>query len=183
MPTIKQAKNNILFFIINQILSFFTKENCFSLQKINFIFSHCIKPPTNEKIWGPCTSPGADIMFIALLAAKINPWACLMIATSRNWLGGLVIYYISYSGKPEKIKRFLKLPPEQLEKQKKKINRYGTLMALFVWIPLIGDVSNVALGFYRIKPPPLFLMFIGHMIRFLLWIILYLIFANNLISF
>ncbi|MDE6879186.1 MAG: hypothetical protein K2P54_08865 [Odoribacter sp.] len=58
-------------------------------------------------------------MFIALLAAKINPWACLMIATSRNWLGGLVIYYISYSGKPEKIKRFLKLTPKQLEKQKK----------------------------------------------------------------
>lgn len=93
-------------------------------------------------------------MFIALLAAKINPWACLMIATSRNRLGGLVIYYISYSGKPEKIKRFLKLTPEQLEKQKKKINRYGTLMALFVWVPLIGDVSNIALGFYRIKPPP-----------------------------
>lgn len=27
-------------------------------------------------------------------------------------------------------------------------------MALFVWIPLIGNVSNIALGFYRIKPPP-----------------------------
>lgn len=27
------------------------------------------------KKYGPCTSPGADIMFIALLAAKINPWA------------------------------------------------------------------------------------------------------------
>ena len=66
-----------------------------------------------------------------------------------------------------------KLRPEKQEKQKKKINRYGTLMALFVWIPLIGNVSNIALGFYPIKPPPLFLMFIGHMIRFLLWMILY----------
>lgn len=127
---------------------------------------------------------GADILFVGMLAAGINPWECLFIATIGGWFGGLVIYYIGYSGNPEKIRRLLKLKPGQLEKQKTRIDKYGVLMALLVWIPIIGDVSNVALGFYRIKPKTtLFFMFIGRMIRFLLWVLLYLIFANNFISF
>lgn len=42
-------------------------------------------------------------------------------------------------------------------------------MALLVWIPVIGDISNVALGFYKTKRTHTFiLMFIGRMCRFLL---------------
>lgn len=127
---------------------------------------------------------GADILFVGMLAASVNPWECLLVATSGSWCGGLLIYYVGYYGNPEKIKRLFKLKPGQLEKQKAKIDKYGILMALLVWLPVIGDVSNVALGFYRIKPKStLFLMFIGRMTRFLLWVILYLIFANRFINF
>lgn len=127
---------------------------------------------------------GADILFVGMLAAGINPWECLVIATFGSWIGGLIIYYIGYSGNPEKIRRLFRLKPGQLEKQKIKIDKYGALMALIVWIPIIGDVANVALGFYRVKPKiTLFLMFIGRLIRFLLWVVLYLIFANNFVSF
>lgn len=127
---------------------------------------------------------GADILFVGLLAAGMNPWECLFTATFGSWCGGLLIYYIGYSGNPEKIKHLFRLKPGQLEKQKVKIDKYGILMALLVWLPVIGDVSNVALGFYRIKPKTtLFFMFIGRMTRFLLWVVLYLIFANRFLNF
>lgn len=127
---------------------------------------------------------GADILFVGMLAAGINPWVCLLTATTGNWLGGLVIYYIGRSGNKEKIKRWFHIKEERLERQKVKIDKYGSLLALIVWIPVIGDVANVALGFYHTKPPvTLFLMFFGRMIRFLLWIILYFIYANRFVNF
>ena len=127
---------------------------------------------------------GADILFVGMLAAGINPWGCLFIATTGNWLGGLIIYYIGYSGNKEKMKRWFHLKEEQLEKQKKKIDKYGSLLALLVWIPVVGDVSSVALGFYRTKPKlTLFLMYLSRMSRFLLWVILYLIYANRFVHF
>lgn len=127
---------------------------------------------------------GADILFVGLLAAGINPWECLFVATLGGWFGGLVIYYIGYYGNPEKIRRTFRIKPGQLEKQKNKIDKYGVLMALLVWVPVIGDLANIALGFYRIKPKTtLLLMFIGRMVRFLLWVVLYLIFAGRFIHF
>lgn len=57
-------------------------------------------------------------------------------------------------------------------------------MALLVWIPVIGDISNVALGFYKTKRTHTFiLMFIGRMCRFLLWTLLFLIFSSRFIKF
>ena len=57
-------------------------------------------------------------------------------------------------------------------------------MTLLVWIPVIGDISNVALGFYKTKRTHTFiLMFIGRMCRFLLWTLLFLIFSSRFIKF
>ena len=82
------------------------------------------------------------------------------------------------------MKRWFHLKEEQLEEQKKKIDKYGSLLALLVWIPVVGDVSSVALGFYRTKPKlTLFLMYLSRMSRFLLWVILYLIYANRFVHF
>lgn len=127
---------------------------------------------------------GADILFVGMLAAKMNPWLCLLIATSGSWGGGLVIYYIGYTGKKEKIEKRFKLKKGQLEKQKTKIDKYGSLLALLVWIPVVGDISNIALGFYRTKPKlTLVLMFFGRMSRFLLWIILYFLYSTRFVKF
>lgn len=127
---------------------------------------------------------GADILFVGMLAAGVNPWICLLTATTGNWLGGLIIYYIGHSGNKEKIKRWFHIKEEKLERQKSRIDKYGSLLALIVWIPFIGDAANAALGFYHTKPHiTLPLMFIGRMTRFLLWIILYFLYENRFVSF
>lgn len=127
---------------------------------------------------------GADILFVGMLAAKANPWECLFVATTGSWLGGLVIYAIGYAGNAQKIRKWFHIKESQLVKQKAKIEKYGSWMALLVWLPVIGDVSNVALGFYRTNRLKTFLlMFIGRMCRFLLWVILYLIYANRFVKF
>lgn len=127
---------------------------------------------------------GADILFVALLANGFNPWICLAIASTGGWLGGLVIYAIGYAGNAKRIRKLFHVKESQLIKQKTRIDKYGSWLALFVWVPVLGDISNVALGFYRTNQTRTFiLMFIGRMCRFLLWTILYLIYANRFVKF
>ena len=114
---------------------------------------------------------GADLLYVSMLAMGFNPWLCLFVATTGGWIGGLVIYGVGYAGNATRIRKLFHIKEEQLLKQKNKIKKYGGLMALLVWIPVIGDISNVALGFYKTKRTHTFiLMFIGRMCRFLLWI-------------
>ena len=127
---------------------------------------------------------GADVLYVLLLSKGFNPWTCLTIASIAGWLGGLVIYEIGHAGNTNRIKKFFHIKEEQLVKQKKWIVKYGSFLALFVWVPVLGDISNVALGFYHTNRTRTFIyMFIGRMFRFLFWTILYLIYANRLIKF
>ena len=116
----------------------------------------------------------ADILLIGMLAAGANPVAAIIIATAGNWLGGITSYAIGRAGKWEWIER-LHVSRESLEKQKTRIERFGAPIALLTWVPFIGDVFAVALGFYRVKfLPAIFWMLVGKGARFVCW---YLIFS------
>lgn len=126
----------------------------------------------------------ADVLLIGILALGGNIWACLLIATFGNWLGGLTSYWIGYIGRWEWIERWFKVKKEQLEKQKAKVDKYGSLLALFTWLPLVGDLFAMALGFYKISPCYSALyMFIGRFIRFLIWTLLYIKYADRFIAY
>ena len=96
----------------------------------------------------------ADVLLVGILALGGNVWACLVIATTGNWLGGLTSYWIGWLGRWEWIERWLKVKEEKLLRQKKNIDRYGVWLALFTWLPLIGDLLAVALGFYKMDSQP-----------------------------
>lgn len=126
----------------------------------------------------------ADVLLIGILALGGNVWACLIIATLGNWLGGLTSYWIGWIGKWEWIERWLKVKQEQLEKQKEKVDKYGSLLALLTWLPLIGDLFALALGFYKVNPRmSAFYMLIGRFARFLVWTLLYIQYADRFIQF
>ena len=51
----------------------------------------------------------ADVLLVGILALGGNVWACLVIATIGNWLGGLTSYWIGWLGRWEWIERWLKV--------------------------------------------------------------------------
>lgn len=115
----------------------------------------------------------SDAMYIAVLAAGTPPVATLVVGTLGNWLGGITTYYVGRLGKWEWIEKWFKVKPETLEKQKRYIDRYGVWMALLSWVPFIGDVIALALGFY--KSPAfwtLFLLLVGKFARFAIYTLL-----------
>jgi membrane protein YqaA with SNARE-associated domain len=111
----------------------------------------------------------ADVLLIGLLVAGVDPWQAIAVATLGNWLGGATSYGVGRIGKWEGIEK-LHVSREALEKQKAKIDRFGAAIALLSWVPVVGDVFAVALGFYRVRfVPAMIWMLIGKAGRFICW--------------
>lgn len=118
----------------------------------------------------------ADVLLIGMLVAGGSPWVVVGIATAGNFLGGLTSYAIGRIGKWEWIEK-LGVKPETLEKHKARIDKYGAWIALLSWVPFVGDVFAVALGFFRVKfVPSAIFMFIGKAGRFVMWYLIYSLF-------
>lgn len=115
----------------------------------------------------------SDALYIAALAVSKNPAACFVVATAGNWIGSMITFGMGWIGKWEWIEKWFKVKPETLEKQKEKIDKYGVWLALIAWIPIIGDVIALALGFYKTKPFwTSVLLLVGKALRFLVWTLL-----------
>ena len=118
----------------------------------------------------------ADVLLIGMLVAGGSPWVVVAIATAGNFLGGLTSYAIGRIGKWEWIEK-LGVKPETLEKHKARIDKYGAWIALLSWVPFVGDIFAVALGFFRVKfVPSAIFMFIGKAGRFVMWYLIYSLF-------
>ena len=112
----------------------------------------------------------SDALYIAVLLATDNPVGCLVVGTLGNWLGSVTTYWLGRIGRWEWIEKWFKVKPETLERQKQKIDRYGIWLALLAWVPVIGDVITLALGFYKTKPVgTMLLLLVGKLLRFLVW--------------
>ncbi len=115
----------------------------------------------------------ADVLYITVLQMTSTPWACLVVAALGNWLGNLTTFGLGWLGKWEWIEKIFKVDRAKLERQKVYIDRYGIWLALISWLPLVGDVFTLALGFYKTNPWLSALLFlVGRTIRFLAWTLL-----------
>lgn len=115
----------------------------------------------------------ADALYVAALAALDNHLATLVVATLGNWLGGATTFFIGWLGRWQWMERWFKVKPETLEKQKRRVDRYGVWLALLSWVPIVGDVITLALGFYKTPPvTTVFLIGVGKFARFALWTML-----------
>lgn len=116
----------------------------------------------------------SDVLLIGILATGVNIPIAVAVATLGNWMGGMISYYMGYIGKWAWIEKYLKVKHETLMKQKAKVDRYGASLALLSWLPFVGDIFAIALGFYRLNPRLCaFYMFIGKGARFVAWAIIF----------
>lgn len=126
----------------------------------------------------------SDALLVGMLALGYNVWICLVVATLGNWCGGLTSYAIGYAGNIERIEKKFNISLAKLEKQKHRILKYSSLMAFFAWLPIVGDLLSVGLGFYKVNIYKTSVwMLLGRFIRFLVWCILYIYFADDFVQF
>ena len=112
----------------------------------------------------------SDALYIAILAATKNATGCLIYGTLGNWIGSVVTYWIGWLGRWEWVEKWFRVNRDTILKQKARIDRYGSWLALLAWVPFFGDLIALALGFFRTRPGwvTIFLL-IGKFIRFVIW--------------
>ncbi len=93
----------------------------------------------------------SEAVMLGLLAAGASPSELLLWGTAGNTLGSLFNYGVGSLGRQEWIERWTKVKPEKLERGKRWVRRYGAWAGLLAWLPLIGSVITVAMGFLRVK--------------------------------
>ncbi|MDR0667161.1 MAG: DedA family protein [Prevotellaceae bacterium] len=123
----------------------------------------------------------ADVVYIAFLAFGYDIFLSLIVATSGNWIGSLITYGIGRVGNIKHIEKWFRISLKRLEKQQAVVNKYRSWLALFVWLPLIGDVFAIALGFYKINfRKTAAFMLLGKFLRFSFLSVAYYFFTENM---
>ena len=116
----------------------------------------------------------SEVFLITMLAVKYDPLSSLLIASSGNTLGSYLNFGIGYIGNPEWLKK-LRVKQKTIESWKASIQKYGVWLALLSWLPIVGDIIGIALGFFRANIFWSFIfMAIGKFIRYLVVILVYL---------
>ena len=93
----------------------------------------------------------SEVVMLGLLGAGASPMGLLVWGTVGNVLGSLFNYYVGTLGREEWITRYTKVSPAKLERGKGYVRRYGAWAGLLAWVPLLGSLITVALGFMRVN--------------------------------
>lgn len=114
----------------------------------------------------------SELVMIALVKVGLSPVLCVIAATLGNTVGGMTCYYMGRLGKVDWIEKYFKVKKEKVEKMQQFLQGKGTLMAFFAFLPFVGEVIAIALGFMRSN---IWLtttsMFTGKLIRYVLMLL------------
>ena len=123
----------------------------------------------------------SETIFSAMLLLDYSPVYCILTATTGNWLGGLASYFVGKTANWKKIEKLIGVKKEKVLKLKNKIDKFGTLLAFFSWLPIVGDGFAIALGYFKVNLASVaFFMLLGKLLRFIVASIIVLFLYNHL---
>ena len=111
----------------------------------------------------------SEIVMVALVKVGLSPALCVLSATLGNTLGGMTCYYMGRLGRIDWIEKYFKVKKEKVDKMVNFLQGKGAMMAFFAFLPAIGEVIAIALGFMRSNTwITVGSMFLGKLIRYIL---------------
>lgn len=112
----------------------------------------------------------SEVVLTGVLIAGASYWPCMIAASIGNFLGGMSCYWLGMLGKIEWIEKYLKMDRAKIEKTQNWIEKKGSWMAFFVFLPGVGDFIAVALGYLRANVWIVAIsMFMGKALRYWIW--------------
>lgn len=116
----------------------------------------------------------SEVVMVALLAAGTDATGLLIWGTIGNTLGSLFNYGVGSLGKIEWIERFARVKKEKLDRGLRYVQKYGSWAGLLAWIPILGSVITVSLGYLRCRLLySMFNIFVGKFARYAILIAAY----------
>ncbi len=110
----------------------------------------------------------SEIVPVVLIKLGFDPLYSVVWASLGNTAGGMSCYYIGYLGKIEWAEKYFKVKHEKILKMQKFLQGKGAMMAFFAFLPTIGEVISMALGFMRSNVLlTTSSMFVGKLVRYI----------------
>ena len=110
----------------------------------------------------------SEVVFAALISAGMDTWGCILSATLGNALGGATCYWVGRIGKTEWLEKYFKIKEAKIVRMQEWLEGKGAVMGFLGFLPVVGDVILVALGFMRANVPVTLLsMTLGKFARYL----------------
>ncbi len=94
----------------------------------------------------------SEALLLGNVAMGNSVWLCVLVAGVGNTLGGMTSFFIGWLGKWDWLERIFKVKREKVERMQAEVNRYKAFIAFFCWLPIVGDLIAITLGFMRISP-------------------------------
>ena len=94
----------------------------------------------------------SEAVLLACVGLGLDPVWSTISTTAGNALGGITCYWIGHLGKIEWIEKYLRVDKKdkkQMDRAERFIRGRGSWMALFSFLPVIGDAILIALGWMR----------------------------------
>ena len=91
----------------------------------------------------------SELVLAGLLLSGLSPWPLFVSATAGNVLGSMFNYWVGTLGRLEWIERYLHVPREKIFRARRWMQHGGAWMGFFCFLPILGSVLSVTLGFMR----------------------------------
>lgn len=113
----------------------------------------------------------SEAVLAALLhpSTGLNPVICVLSASVGNLLGSLTCYWLGHLGKMEWLVKYCHMKEEKIIRMQNYLNGRSAFMAFFAFLPIVGTLIAVALGFLRSNIYVVSIsMFVGKLLRYIL---------------
>lgn len=109
----------------------------------------------------------SEAVMAGLQLAGLEPISLLIWGTAGNVAGSMFNYWVGTFGRMEWIEKYLHVKKEKVEKTQRWMEEKGAWIGVLCFLPILGSVIAVTLGFMRANPLVSFIaIFVGKLIRY-----------------
>lgn len=121
----------------------------------------------------------SEAVMVSLQLAGLEPWPLFLSATVGNVVGSMFNYWIGTLGRMEWIEKYLHISAEKVNKTRAWIDGRGAWIGTLCFLPILGSVLSVTLGYMRANPYTTFMSIsVGKAMRYAI-IIISIYYINN----
>lgn len=91
----------------------------------------------------------SEIVMAALRVAGLPAMQLLLWGTLGNTLGSCFNYWLGHLGNMQLVEKYTHVKYEKIEKSRRFVSKYGPVMGLLAWIPILGSAITITLGLMR----------------------------------
>jgi membrane protein YqaA with SNARE-associated domain len=142
---------------MDSINQFFIEYGYFGMAMASFLAGTFV-PFSSEAVMG------------ALLATTgMDPMLTIISGTIGNVLGSMFNYFIGRIGSIEQISRWMRIKERRLRKTRDYVEKKGSWIAAFSFLPIFGTAISISLGILRANVwGVMFWSFVGNFIRYII---------------